>query len=118
MTAQLHVFKGKLGADGMTFLSGEEEKLKRIEKEQMVDLLKRNHDVLLEKHELVRRRNEVLERTNAEKEGLHADLVIDHDKAQGALHKSQSDLLEARSALKLTEKKLQQVLEHSKALET
>ena len=71
LSAQVHVLRGKLGADGMTLLSGEEEKLKRIEKEQMIDLLKRNHDVLIEKHELVRRRNEQLERTTADKEAAY-----------------------------------------------
>jgi hypothetical protein len=46
----------------------------------MVQLLKRNHDVLLEKYELFRARNESLERLAVEKESLYNDMKISADK--------------------------------------
>jgi hypothetical protein len=39
-----------------------------VEQDSMVDLLKRNHDVMMEKYELYRQRNDQLEKTTLEKE--------------------------------------------------
>jgi hypothetical protein len=39
-----------------------------VEEDSMVDLLKRNHDVMMEKYELYRQRNDQLEKTTLEKE--------------------------------------------------
>ena len=98
MTAQVHVLKGKFGSDG-TALAGDEEKLRRIENEQLLDMLKRNHDVLLEKHDLVKRRNDQLERTAAQKEQLYEDLKLEHDRVADQLHRSQTDLTEKTRTL-------------------
>lgn len=54
---QLYVLKTKFaenGGDGNNLMSSDEEKIERIQKDQMVALLKRNHDVLMEKYELFR----------------------------------------------------------------
>ena len=63
---QLYVLKTKFtdgsGENGKLALTSDEEKIDRIQKDQMVQLLKRNHDVLLEKYELFRARNESLEK--------------------------------------------------------
>ena len=40
----------------------------------MVDLLKRNHDILMEKYELSRRKAEGLEKGSVEKENLLAQI--------------------------------------------
>ena len=83
LTQQIYIMKTKFGAgeaDGLGLLSGEEEKIRRIEKEQMVELLKRNHDVLMEKHELTKKRNDQLEKTAHEKEKLYLDIKSDNDR--------------------------------------
>lgn len=87
MSAQVRVLNGQLGADGAA-LVGDEEKLRRIESDQLRDMLQRNHDVLVEKHDLVKRRHDQLERTAAEKERLYEDLKIEHDRVADQLHRS------------------------------
>ena len=49
------------------------------EKDTLVELLKRNHDVVLEKYELSRQRNEILEKTSLEKEKLYNEIKIEND---------------------------------------
>jgi hypothetical protein len=45
-----------VGTDGL--ILSDQEKILKIQKDQMYELLKRNHDVLLEKFEIYRRKNE------------------------------------------------------------
>lgn len=116
LTAQVHVLKGKFGGDG-TALTGDEEKLRRIENEQMLDMLKRNHDVLLEKHDLVKRRNDQLERSTAQKEQLYEDLKLEHDKIADQFHRSQTDLVEKTRTLQLLEKRLKDASAQATAAE-
>ena len=78
---QLYVLKTKFNSgDGAVLGSAEEDKIERIQKDQMVALLKRNHDTLLEKYELFRKRNESLERLAVEKETMYNDVKIEFDK--------------------------------------
>jgi phosphoribosylaminoimidazole-succinocarboxamide synthase len=78
---QLYVLKTKFNSgDGAILGSAEEDKIERIQKDQMVALLKRNHDTLLEKYELFRKRNESLERLAVEKETMYNDVKIEFDK--------------------------------------
>ena len=51
-------------------MTADEERIENIQKEQMVQLLKRNHDILMEKYELVRRQHQALEKTSMQKEEL------------------------------------------------
>lgn len=51
-------------------MTADEERIENIQKDQMVQLLKRNHDVLMEKYELVRRQLESLQKTSTQKEEL------------------------------------------------
>lgn len=53
----------------------------------MIELLKRNHDVLIEKHELIKKRNEQLEKTALEKERLYVDIKQDNDRLLDQLHR-------------------------------
>ena len=46
----------------------------------MVELLKRNHDVMMEKYETYRLRNEGLEKKALEKENLYVVIKGDNDK--------------------------------------
>jgi hypothetical protein len=75
---QLYVLKTKFQGEGV--LTSEQEKIERIEKDQMVQILKRNHDLLMEKYEIFRNRNESLEKVAVEKEGLYNEMKIDFDK--------------------------------------
>ena len=52
----------------------------------MVELLKRNHDVMLEKYEIYRSRNELLEKQNLEKEGLYVQIKSENDKISDSLY--------------------------------
>lgn len=51
----------------------------------MVELLKRNHDVLMEKYELFRARNESLEQVALEKEKLYNEMKVSHDQVSQKL---------------------------------
>ena len=52
----------------------------KIQKDKMVELLKRNHDVMMEKYETYRIRNEGLEKKALEKENLYVVVKSDNDK--------------------------------------
>ena len=45
----------------------------------MVELLKRNHDVMMEKYELFRQRNELLEKKSLDKETLYVQVKHEND---------------------------------------
>ena len=97
---QLYVLKTKFtenGGDGNNFMSSDEEKIERIQKDQMVALLKRNHDVLMEKYELFRQRNESLEKVAVEKEALYNQMKIDADKMSSQLFRLQKSHDEAQN---------------------
>lgn len=49
------------------------------EKNTLVELIKRNHDVVLEKYEIQRQRNELLEKTSFEKEKLYNEIKLEND---------------------------------------
>ena len=77
LTQQIYVLKTKFAPDGAQqrldggkILTADEERIGNIEKDQMVQLLKRNNDVLSEKYELVRRQHQSLEKTSTQKEEL------------------------------------------------
>lgn len=52
----------------------------RVEKDKMVELLKRNHDVMMEKYETYRVRNDTLEKKAQEKENLFVVIKAENDK--------------------------------------
>ena len=89
LSQQLYLVKGKLqkylgGAEGDENVNAgnigmQDEKIQAIQRDQMVDLLKRNHDVLMEKYELFRKRNETLEKVALEKEKLYNEIKLSHD---------------------------------------
>lgn len=57
-----------------------------IQQDKMIELLKRNHDVMVEKYEIYRQRNEGLEKTNLEKESLYVQIKAENDKLADALY--------------------------------
>jgi hypothetical protein len=61
----------------------ESEVTERIQKDKMVELLKRNHDVMMEKYELFRQRNELLEKKAFDKESLYVQIKHENDELAG-----------------------------------
>ncbi len=66
-----------------------ETKLGRDEKDQLVELLKRNHDIVVEKYELQRQRNDTLEKTAIEREKLYNEIKIENDQLANSNYKLQ-----------------------------
>lgn len=62
------------GADLLDFDVAE-----KVQKDKMVELLKRNHDVMMEKYETYRLRNEGLEKKALEKENLYIVIKGEND---------------------------------------
>ena len=51
----------------------------KVQKDKMVELLKRNHDVMMEKYETYRVRNDGLEKKALEKENLYVLIKSEND---------------------------------------
>ncbi len=51
----------------------------RDDRDQLVELLKRNHDIVVEKYEMQRHRVEGLEQTSIEKEKLYNEIKLEND---------------------------------------
>ena len=88
MSDQLYQMKSKTLAGGERNAAGEagaDEGLldfdvtEKIQKDKMVELLKRNHDVMMEKYETYRIRNEGLEKKALEKENLYVVIKSEND---------------------------------------
>lgn len=83
LSQQIYVLKTKFSPDGAQIgganqiLTSDEEKIQTIQRDQMVELLKRNHDVLMEKYDLVRKKNDALEKSGAQKEDLYNKMQIE-----------------------------------------
>lgn len=62
----------------------------------MVELLKRNHDIVVEKYEMQRLRNDTLEKTSIEKERLYNEIKLENDQLANSnykLNRATEDLL-------------------------
>jgi hypothetical protein len=78
----------------------------------MVQILKRNHDMLMEKYEIFRNRNESLEKLAVEKEALYNDIKIDFDKLAQGNFKLQKSYEELKNAKEILDAKLRKVEEN------
>ena len=107
---QLYVLKTKFQGEGA--LTSDQEKIERIEKDQMVQILKRNHDMLMEKYEIFRNRNESLEKMAVEKESLYNEIKIDFDKLSQGNFKLQKNYEELRNTREILDAKLRKVEEN------
>ena len=58
----------------------------RVQKDKMVELLKRNHDVMMEKYETYRVRNDALEKKAMEKENLYVVIKAENDKLSNQVY--------------------------------
>lgn len=87
LAQQLYHLKGR---DDGTAAGGDQRYAgARDEKDHMVELLKRNHDIVVEKYEIQRQRNESLEKTALEKERLYNEIKIENDQLANANYKLQ-----------------------------
>jgi len=57
------------------------------DREALVQLLQKNHDVVMEKYELLRQRNDMLEKNSLDKERLYNDIKSEMDKVANVNHK-------------------------------
>ena len=58
----------------------------KVQKDKMVELLKRNHDVMMEKYETYRVRNEGLEKKALEKENLYIVIKSENDNLSNSVY--------------------------------
>ena len=79
MSDQLYQLKSKNLPDVETGPDAGLDVADRVEKDKMVELLKRNHDVMMEKYETYRLRNEGLEKKALEKENLYVVIKAEND---------------------------------------
>lgn len=64
-------------------------KLIRDERDHLMELMKRNHDIVVEKYEVQRQRNESLEKLAIEKERLYNEIKIENDQISNNNYKLQ-----------------------------
>lgn len=95
----------------------------RDERDQLVELLKRNHDIVVEKYEMQRQRNEGLEKAAADKERLYLEIKQENDALANAnykLQRSSEDLANERrileTKLKNSDSVLKQTLDETRGL--
>lgn len=80
----------------------------------MVNLLKRNHDILMEKYAIFKARNESLEKVGVEKDSIYNDLKIEYDKCSNSLFKIQKQAEDFKSSKEIFEAKLKKAEENIK----
>ena len=77
----------------------------KIQKDKMVELLKRNHDVMMEKYETYRLRNEALEKKALEKENLYVVIKGENDKLANQVYQLKRQVEDLRQERQLIESK-------------
>jgi hypothetical protein len=77
----------------------------KVHKDKMVELLKRNHDVMLEKYEIFRQRNEHLETQNLEREKLYTACRNENDALADAKHSTQRAVEDLKNQVAILEHK-------------
>mmetsp|Transcript_42177 Transcript_42177/g.55560 ORF Transcript_42177/g.55560 Transcript_42177/m.55560 type:complete len:163 (+) Transcript_42177:381-869(+) len=77
----------------------------RVQKDKMVELLKRNHDVMMEKYETYRARNDALEKKALEKENLYVVIKADNDKLSNQVYSFRREVSELQQERQLLQSK-------------
>ena len=78
----------------------------RVQKDKMVELLKRNHDVMMEKYETYRIRNEGLEKKALEKENLYVVIKSENDNLSNQVYQFKRQVEDLRQEKQLLDSKL------------
>jgi hypothetical protein len=81
-------------------------KLIRDERDHLVELMKRNHDIVVEKYEVQRQRNESLEKLAIEKEKLYNEIKIENDQISNNNYKLQRAIEDLLNEKRILEGKL------------
>lgn len=71
----------------------------------MVELLKRNHDVMMEKYETYRLRNDALEKKSLEKENLYVVIKSENDNLANQVYQLKRQVEDFRQANQLLDSK-------------
>ena len=77
----------------------------KVQKDKMVELLKRNHDVMMEKYETYRVRNEGLEKKALEKENLYVVIKSENDNLANQVYQLKRQVEDLRQSNQLFESK-------------
>ena len=86
------------------------------ERDQLVELLKRNHDVIVEKYEMQRQHHDALEKNALDKERLYNEIKQENDQLANTnykLQRSTEDLLNEKRILEVKLKNQEQGLRQS-----
>jgi hypothetical protein len=75
----------------------------------MVELLKRNHDVMMEKYELFRQRNELLEKKALDKETLYVQIKHENDELAAKFYSESRQSEELRQSNLVLDSKLKSI---------
>lgn len=78
----------------------------RDERDQLMELMKRNHDIVVEKYEVQRQRNESLEKVAIEKEKMYNEIKIENDQLANTNYKLQRATDDLLNEKRLLENKL------------
>lgn len=77
----------------------------KIQKDKMVELLKRNHDVMMEKYEVYCERNKTLEKTALEKEQLYVSIKSENETLANQLYQIRRQAEDLRQEKQILESK-------------
>jgi hypothetical protein len=111
LAQQLYHFKTQTldKAGGSSLDSGPDiigSKVLRDERDHLVELMKRNHDIVVEKYEVQRQRNDSLEKLAIEKEKLYNEIKIENDQISNNNYKLQRAIEELLNEKRILEGKL------------
>lgn len=94
------------GAGKATIESDVNKLFGRDERDHLMELLKRNHDVMVDKYEEQKQRNEMLEKTAIEKERLYHEIKLENDQLANQSYKLQRGNEEFANQQRILEAKL------------
>lgn len=78
----------------------------RNERDQLVEMLKRNHDIVVEKYQMQMTRVDGLEKTTIEKERMYNEIKIENDQLSNSIYKLQRSNEDLQNEKKIYESKL------------
>lgn len=117
LSEQFHKFKVRVSQGENADPNSEVILEEKVHKDKMVELLKRNHDVMLEKYEIYRQRNEQLEQQNLEREKLYNTARNENDSLSDAKHSLQRQVEDLKNQNVILNQKLQSSTENAKRLQ-
>ena len=110
MSEQLYQLKSKSLLDKEATEAVNEPKLDfeyadKVQKDKMVELLKRNHDVMMEKYEVYAERNKTLEKKALDKEQLYVSIKSENETLANQLYQVKRQAEDYRQEAQILESK-------------